>query len=161
MENPQIENDIQDVQQDPTIASEPTPEIPAEPTLEEVQEQYANEVIGRCAPLAIEVNKILTEENVELNGVDLRKSEAYKRAKQRILDLFTEKGVLYSEANYIFDLASQPVTFMRNMIQATLEQSFHDYSAFKFGLKSDLDLSCQMILAGLKEAVEAKVGKKE
>jgi hypothetical protein len=109
--------------------------------LEKDDEKLHKERLDRCRPVAREVSALL--EGLQLPiGDDVQNEKAYEEASIKVLQLFLDRDVRWVDREFIFQLALQPMSFVKEIVSNSLQNSWNQTITGLFGKKtSDLTMA--------------------
>lgn len=106
--------------------------------------------VKRCIPLAIELIKLLAEKELVLGEADLvANAEVYDEVAKEMLQKMLDACIPYSDRNFIFQIAMQPIEMSQEKVLRNLERSY-EIARDKIWGKNFFDLTLEDIDKALK-----------
>lgn len=105
--------------------------------MEEKADKLHEERLARCVPVAQEIVKILGESRLPLGDITDEDQKEYDAASDRILQLMIERGTLFTERNFIFQLILQSWEQVKIPVIKSLEHHFDRVMEHALGKKID------------------------
>ena len=115
--------------------------------------------LERCVPVAKEVSAILEKLQLPM-GDDVQESKEYNDAAVQILQLFLDRDVNWVDREFIFQLALQPLSFVKDLVTNSLQNSWTHTLTGLFG-KEMRDLTMNDVNNAMMKAPEDEVEKSE
>lgn len=122
---------------------------------EKENDKLHQERLERCIPVAREISSIIEKAQLPL-GDDVQHAKEYEKASIAVLELLLERNVRWVDREFIFQLALQPVTFVKDIVTTSLQNSWTHTVAGLFGKKTS-ELTMSEVDNALRKAPEEEV----
>lgn len=124
--------------------------------IEKEQERVWEEAKAQCIPLALDILKIILEEQVPFENLnDGKRPEEAQKANKRIQELFLEKDIEFQRRHLPFQLAMVPLEYLKSIVLADLEMSYERYLTKLIGVETYADMKFSDLDKAIKKLNES------
>src|SRR5258708_19846371 len=94
--------------------------------MDTIQKDYSAERLVRCMPVAQEVLEMIADASLPTGILtDAQVDEAYKGITLKVMALFLERDLNYTDRNFIFQLVAQVTDNVASNVTTNLQARFH------------------------------------
>lgn len=111
--------------------------------------------LTRCIPIAREIQDLVAHRTLPL-GDDVQTSQEYNDCAIEVLQLLLDRNVHWTDREFIFQLALQPLSFVKEIVTNSLTNSWTSTLTGLFG-KSINELTMEDVDKALRKAPEEEV----
>lgn len=120
---------------------------------EKVIEKEYNERLERCVPVAKKINALIAAHaDTIVLGESQESMDSIDPIAKEVLQLFLDENMMWSDRQFIMQLATQPIVYLADTVNEALNKSWDKAVEKRFG-KAYIDLTMQEVDAALREAV--------
>lgn len=125
---------------------------------EEKAKLEAQKDLAKFIPIAKKLLKIVLEADLEIGQVDVVKerSEAYAKVAKQIMELFLDENIRYVDKEFVFQLATQPLQLIQQVVMTDLGRSLKLAMASAMGVDSFDELDFKTMDRVWKEYAEKR-----
>lgn len=106
--------------------------------------------LERCVPVAREISALLETLQLPI-GDDVQNEKAYSDASLKVLQILLDRNVRWVDRDFVFQLALQPATFVKDIVTNSLQNSWSHTLTGLFGKKTS-DLTMEDVNKALMKA---------